>query len=85
MTPREKHERADKRGWRLLGYRTGLSRDQLPPARILEVHSSPSLVVDSPNGPIVATGEAVDGRITSIWVWLNPDKTAALGDPPPIV
>jgi phytoene dehydrogenase-like protein len=25
------------------------------------------------------------GQITSIWVRLNPDKTAALKDPPPIV
>jgi hypothetical protein len=33
----------------------------------------------------VVTGEAIDGRITSIWVRLNPDKTAALRDPPPIV
>lgn len=71
-----------KGGWRLLGYETRPTRDQLPPARILEVNSSPSLVVDTPNGPIVVTGEAVDGRITSIWVRLNPDKTAALGDPP---
>jgi DNA-directed RNA polymerase specialized sigma24 family protein len=27
----------------------------------------------------------VSGQITSIWVRLNPDKTAALKDPPPIV
>jgi RNA polymerase sigma-70 factor, ECF subfamily len=74
-----------KGGWRLLGYQTRPSRDQLPPARILEVNSSPSLVVDTPNGPIVVTAEAVDGRITSVWVRLNPDKTAALGDPTPLV
>ncbi len=74
-----------KGGWKLLGFQTRPSRDQLPPARILEVNSSPSLVLDTPNGPIVVTGEAVDGQITSIWVRLNPDKTAALGDPPPIV
>ncbi len=74
-----------KGGWRLLGFQTRPSPDQLPPARILEVNSSPSLVVDTPNGPIVVSGEAVDGRITSIWVRFNPDKTAALGDPPPIV
>jgi RNA polymerase sigma-70 factor, ECF subfamily len=74
-----------KGGWKLLGYQTRPSQDQLPPARILEVNSSPSLVIDTPNGPIVVTGEALDGRITSIWVRLNPDKTAALGDLPPIV
>jgi hypothetical protein len=42
-------------------------------------------VLDTPEGPIVITGEAVRGQITSIWVRLNPDKTAALEDPPPIV
>jgi hypothetical protein len=50
-----------------------------------QVNSSPSLVLDTPEGPIVITGEAVNGQITSIWVRLNPDKTAALKDPPPIV
>ena len=74
-----------KGGWRLLGFQTRPYRDQLPPARIIEVNSSPSLVLDTPKGPIVVTGEAVDGRISSIWVRLNPDKTAALRDPPPIV
>jgi hypothetical protein len=42
-------------------------------------------VLDTPEGPIVITGEAVSGQITSIWVRLNPDKTAALSDPPSIV
>ncbi len=74
-----------KGGWKLFGFQTLPSRDQLPPARILEINSSPSLVMETPQGPIVVTGEAVDGRITSIWVRLNPDKTAALADPPPIV
>ena len=50
--------------------------------------SSPALVFDSPVGAIVITGEAIDGRITSIWVQLNPDKTPpsnirrASSDPP---
>jgi RNA polymerase sigma-70 factor (ECF subfamily) len=61
------------------------SPDGRPPARLLEVNSSPSLVLDTPEGPIVITGEAVRGQITSIWVRLNPDKTAALKDPPPVV
>lgn len=73
------------RVWSLPGLSASPNREQLPPARILEVNSSPSLVVDTPNGPIVVTGEAVDGRITSIWVRLNPDKTAALRKPPPVV
>ena len=61
----------------------GSSRE--PGPRELEVNSSPSLVLDWPEGPIVVIAEAVDGRITSIWVRLNPDKTAALKDPLPIV
>jgi RNA polymerase sigma-70 factor (ECF subfamily) len=72
-------------GWKLFGYKTPPSREELPPARLLEVNSSPSLVLDWPEGPIVITGEAVDGLITSIWVRLNPDKTTALTAPPPIV
>ena len=42
-------------------------------------------MLDTPEGPIVITGEAVNGQITSLWARLNPDKTAALKDPPPIV
>jgi RNA polymerase sigma-70 factor, ECF subfamily len=68
--------------WRL---RARSSPDERPRARLIEVNSSPSLVLDTPEGPIVITGEAVRGQITSIWVRLNPDKTAALEDPPPIV
>jgi RNA polymerase sigma-70 factor (ECF subfamily) len=74
-----------KGGWRLFGFKTPPSPDELPPVRLLNINSTPSLVLDWPNGPIVVTGETVDGRITSIWVRLNPDKTAALDDPPPIV
>jgi RNA polymerase sigma-70 factor (ECF subfamily) len=69
---------------RFMGF-TRSSRDELRPVRLLEVNSSPALVLDSPEGPVVVTAEAVDGRITSIWVRLNPDKTAALKDQPPIV
>jgi RNA polymerase sigma-70 factor, ECF subfamily len=68
--------------WRLLA---GSSPDERPPVRLIEVNSSPSLVLGTPEGPIVITGEAVSDQITSIWVRLNPDKTAALKDPPPIV
>jgi RNA polymerase sigma-70 factor (ECF subfamily) len=74
-----------KGGWRLFGFKTRPSRDDLPPARFLDVNSSPSLVLDLPEGPIVISCEAVDGLISSIWVRLNPDKTAALDDPPAIV
>jgi RNA polymerase sigma-70 factor (ECF subfamily) len=74
-----------KGGWRLFGFKARPSRDQLPSARLVDINSSPSLVLDWPDGPIVITGEALDGRITSIWVRLNPEKTAALEDPPSIV
>jgi RNA polymerase sigma-70 factor (ECF subfamily) len=72
-------------GWRLFGFKSPPSRADFPPARFLEINSSPSLVLDWGDGPIVITGEAVDGRISSIWVRLNPDKTVGLEDPPPIV
>jgi hypothetical protein len=71
--------------WRLSGLSALLGPDQLPPARVLDVNSSPSLVVDTPGGPVVITGEATAGRITSLWVRLNPDKTAALDHQPPLV
>jgi RNA polymerase sigma-70 factor, ECF subfamily len=74
-----------KGGWRLFGFKTRPSPDQLPRARLVDVNASPSLVLDWPEGPIVITGEAVNGLVTSIWVRLNPDKTAALKDPPAIV
>jgi RNA polymerase sigma-70 factor, ECF subfamily len=74
-----------KGGWRLFGFKARPSADDLPPARVLEVNSSPSLVLDWPEGPIVVTGEAVGGRISHIWVRLNPDKTASLGEPPSLV
>src|SRR5262249_51366557 len=66
-----------KGGWRLFGFKSPPSRDQLPRPRVLDINSSPSLVLDWPDGPVVITAEAIDGRITSIWVRLNPDKTAA--------
>jgi hypothetical protein len=70
-----------KGSWKLFGFKI----DERLPARLLEVNASPSLVLDSPEGPIVITGEARGGQITSIWVRLNPDKTAALEDRPPVV
>jgi RNA polymerase sigma-70 factor (ECF subfamily) len=74
-----------KGGWRLFGFKAPPTRDELPPARLLNINSSPSLVLDWPNGAIVITAEAVEDHITCIWVRLNPDKTAALQDPPPII
>jgi RNA polymerase sigma-70 factor (ECF subfamily) len=72
-------------GWRLFGFKSKPGIDEYPPARMVDVNSSPSLVVDAPTGPVVITAEALDGRITSIWVLLNPEKTVALGDPPALV
>jgi RNA polymerase sigma-70 factor (ECF subfamily) len=74
-----------KGGWRLFGFKARPSRDELPRARFVHINSSPSIVLDWPDGPVVITAEAVDGRITSIWVRLNPDKTAALEDPSRII
>jgi hypothetical protein len=56
-----------KGGWRLFGFKTRPGRDELDPARLLDVNSSPSLVLDGPEGLIVITAEAVENRITSIW------------------
>jgi RNA polymerase sigma-70 factor, ECF subfamily len=70
---------------RLIASKTRSSPDEPPPVRRIEVNSSPSLVLDTAEGPIVITGEALGDQITSVWVRLNPAKTAALNDPPPIV
>ena len=74
-----------KGSWGIIAFKNRAGPGERPPARLIEVNSSPSLVLDTPEGPIVITGEAASGQITSIWVRLNPDKTAALKDPPPIV
>ncbi len=74
-----------KGGWRLFGFTAPPSPEEWPPVRQLDVNACPSLVFDSPDGPIVVTGESVDGRIVSIWVRLNPEKTGALDGSPPIV
>ncbi|HTW10521.1 MAG TPA: sigma-70 family RNA polymerase sigma factor [Acidimicrobiales bacterium] len=79
------HQLLIKVGERLFGPEIHPSRDEPPPVRLLEVNSSPALVLDMPEGPIVVTGEAVGGQFTSIWSRLNPEKTAALEDPPPII
>ena len=73
-----------KGSWKLFGFKIRPSSDGSS-ARFLEVNSSPSLVLDSSEGPIVITGEASGDQITAIWIRLNPDKTAALEDRPPIV
>jgi RNA polymerase sigma-70 factor (ECF subfamily) len=81
----ERVRRLLKGGWRLFGFKSRPHRDLLPPVRLVDINGGPSVVLDWPEGPIVISGAAVDGRITSIWVRLNPDRTAALADPPPVL
>ena len=69
-------------GWRLFGFtERPTTADQLPPMRFATVNSSPSIVFDASDGPVIISAEACDGRITRIWVRLNPDKAGALNDP----
>lgn len=71
-----------KGGWRLFGFTSRPTlEDEFPPTHLVEINATPSLVVEHPEGPIVITGEAVDGRLTAIWIRLNPDKTGAIEDP----
>ncbi|MCU4184596.1 sigma-70 family RNA polymerase sigma factor [Acidiferrimicrobium sp. IK] len=81
----ERVRRLLKGGWRLFGFTARPTPDNLPPARLVEINASPSLVMDTAGGPIVITADAIDGRISSIWVRLNPAKTAVLHDPPTII
>jgi len=49
-----------------------------PPTRIAHYNAGPALVLDDAAGPIVVSGEARLGRLTCIWMQLNPDKLAGL-------
>lgn len=69
-----------KGGWKLFGFKERPGPDDIPPVRLAEVNSATSLVVDLPQGPVVVSGEALNGRITAIWVRLNPEKITALRD-----
>ncbi len=68
-------------GWRLFGFRERPDPSDLPPGRVVTVNSTESLVLEAPDGPVVVSAEAVEGRIVNIWVRLNPDKTARLAEP----
>jgi RNA polymerase sigma-70 factor (ECF subfamily) len=68
-------------GWRLFGFKARPAAEEFPPARLAVVNAGPAIVVDSPGGPIVISGEARDGRITHIWVRLNPEKVSGLDRP----
>jgi RNA polymerase sigma-70 factor (ECF subfamily) len=72
-------------GWRLFGFTARPAADELPAMRVATVNSTPSIVFDAAAGPVVLSADASGGRITRIWVRLNPDKTAALSDPPALV
>ena len=68
-------------GWRLFGFRSRPSPAQWPPARVETINASPTIVVDSPTGPVLISGEMRDGLVTRIWVRLNPDKVSGLAFP----
>ncbi|HLI00855.1 MAG TPA: sigma-70 family RNA polymerase sigma factor [Acidimicrobiales bacterium] len=70
-----------KNGWKVFGFKAPPKPGELPPPRLVETNSSPSIVLDLPEGPIVITADAVDGRIISIWVLLNPHKAVGLDGP----
>jgi len=55
-----------KGAWTLYGFKTPPHREQLPPARLLDVNSNSSLVLDRPDGRIVISAEVVEDRIISI-------------------
>ncbi len=64
---------------RLLG--TITRRLGILPTRVASVNAGPALVVDDRAGPIVIAGECRAGKVTRIWVQLNPDKLADLDQP----
>lgn len=72
-------------GWRLFGFRRRPGPGELPPGRLAMVNSTESLVFDTPDGPVVISAEATGGRIVSIWVRLNPEKTDRLRSGPEIL
>lgn len=69
-------------GWRLFGLSARPSREAFGSGRLLDLNSSPSLVLDSPQGPVVINADILDGRISHIWVRLNPSKTTSLDHSP---
>jgi RNA polymerase sigma-70 factor (ECF subfamily) len=68
-------------GWRLFGFKTRPRAEHLPAARVVTVNSGPAIVFESEPGCVVLSGEAVGGRITRIWVQLNPDKNGWIDSP----
>ena len=68
-------------GWRLFGFRSRPAPSDLPAVRVAMINASPAIVLESPAGPIVVSGESQRGVITRIWVQLNPDKMAGMEHP----
>lgn len=68
-------------GWRLFGFTARPGPGDIPPARVAVINASPAIVLDSPAGPIVISGESRGGVVTRIWVRLNPDKMSGLEHP----
>jgi RNA polymerase sigma-70 factor, ECF subfamily len=53
-------------------------------AAVLEVNGRPSLVLDPPEGRLVAQIDQRAGRVTAIWIVLNPAKLHGLDDVAPL-
>ena len=53
-------------------------------ASIVEVNGRPSLVLDPPEGRIVTQIDQRGGRVTAIWIMLNPSKLHGLDDVTPL-
>jgi RNA polymerase sigma-70 factor, ECF subfamily len=53
-------------------------------AAVVEVNGRPSLVLDPPEGRLVAQVDQRGGRVTAIWIVLNPAKLHGLDDVAPL-
>jgi RNA polymerase sigma-70 factor (ECF subfamily) len=68
-------------GWRLFGFRARPEPSDLPPVRVATINAGPAIVLESPAGPVVVSGESQHGVLTRIWVQLNPDKMTGMDHP----
>lgn len=68
-------------GWRLFGFHSKPDPSDLPPAHIEIINAGPAIVIEAPTGPVIISGETVDGLVTRIWVRLNPEKVSSWEPP----
>jgi RNA polymerase sigma-70 factor (ECF subfamily) len=68
-------------GWRLFGFSSRPEPSDLPPVRVATINAGPAIVLESPAGPIIVSGESQHGVLTRIWVQLNPDKMTGMDHP----